>query len=186
MLIEAGVHFSAFHHKDIKERICTKFDRDFNTFYPLKSRRTGKESRKCSTLCGKRISSKAVDHFIAEAEKSGSKVYCQLTTSSPLAFRVSSQPIKSTALSINKITMRAYYRLLARASSGPGKPVPMNVLPPIPLYRRLFRAHRTLPGDMRLLGDEYVKAEFRAHREVENPLHIVRIYTCFVMVGADG
>lgn len=26
---------------------------------------------------------------------------------------------------------------------------------------------------MRLLGDEYVKAEFRAHREVENPVHIV-------------
>jgi hypothetical protein len=26
---------------------------------------------------------------------------------------------------------------------------------------------------MRLLGDEYVKSEFRAHREVENPMHIV-------------
>lgn len=26
---------------------------------------------------------------------------------------------------------------------------------------------------MRLLGDEYVKSEFRAHRKVDNPIHIV-------------
>ncbi|KAI4169736.1 MAG: hypothetical protein LQ343_005477 [Gyalolechia ehrenbergii] len=26
---------------------------------------------------------------------------------------------------------------------------------------------------MRVLGDEYVKSEFRAHRNVENPIHIV-------------
>ena len=26
---------------------------------------------------------------------------------------------------------------------------------------------------MRLLGDEYVKSEFRAHKAVENPMHIV-------------
>jgi hypothetical protein len=26
---------------------------------------------------------------------------------------------------------------------------------------------------MRVLGDEYVKAEFRAHRDVENPVHLV-------------
>lgn len=29
---------------------------------------------------------------------------------------------------------------------------------------------------MRVLGDEYVKGEFRAHREVENPMHIVRLH----------
>ncbi len=51
---------------------------------------------------------------------------------------------------------------------------PMALLPPIPLYRRLLRAHRKfLPREMRLLGDEYIKSEFRAHREVENPVHIV-------------
>lgn len=51
---------------------------------------------------------------------------------------------------------------------------PMALLPPIQLYRRLLRAHRKhLPAEMRLLGDEYVKSEFRAHREVENPMHIV-------------
>jgi len=54
------------------------------------------------------------------------------------------------------------------------KPAPMALLPPIPLYRRLLRAHRKqLPREMRLLGDEYVKSEFRAHRDVENPVHIV-------------
>jgi hypothetical protein len=26
---------------------------------------------------------------------------------------------------------------------------------------------------MRVLGDEYVKSEFRAHRNVDNPIHIV-------------
>jgi len=48
-----------------------------------------------------------------------------------------------------------------------------GLLPPIPLYRRVLRAHRDLPREMRSLGDEYVKAEFRRHREVANPLHVV-------------
>lgn len=50
----------------------------------------------------------------------------------------------------------------------------MALLPPIPLYRRLLRAHRKhLPTEMRVLGDEYIKAEFRAHRKVDNPAHLV-------------
>lgn len=54
------------------------------------------------------------------------------------------------------------------------KPAPMAILPPIPLYRRILRTHRQkLPRQERLLGDEYVKSEFRLHRNVENPLHIV-------------
>lgn len=54
------------------------------------------------------------------------------------------------------------------------RPEPMALLPPIPLYRRLLRAHRKhLPHEMRLLGDEYIKAEFRAHRTVDNPAHLV-------------
>ncbi len=70
-------------------------------------------------------------------------------------------------------------RLLARPSSvgtqsGGLRPPPLALLPPIPLYRRLLRAHRTyLPPEMRLLGDSYIKSEFRAHRDVENPVHIV-------------
>jgi hypothetical protein len=65
--------------------------------------------------------------------------------------------------------------MASAVQSSAFKPAPMNLLPPIPLYRRLLRAHRKhLPPEMRLLGDEYVKAEFRAHRDVENPVHLVR------------
>jgi len=75
--------------------------------------------------------------------------------------------------------MRATRTLLAKAStvgtpSGGLGVVPHALLPPIPLYRRLLRGHRKhLPPEMRVLGDEYVKAEFRAHRGVDNPIHIV-------------
>ncbi|KAG6844692.1 hypothetical protein H0H87_004667 [Tephrocybe sp. NHM501043] len=48
-----------------------------------------------------------------------------------------------------------------------------TLFPPIPLYRRLLRAHRSLPKEMRSLGDDYVKAEFRRHQEVTNPVHII-------------
>ncbi|KAI9757414.1 MAG: acetate non-utilizing protein 9 [Lichina confinis] len=58
------------------------------------------------------------------------------------------------------------------------QPAPLNLLPPMPLYRRLLRAHRhKLPKEQRLMGDEYVKAEFRRHRDVDNPLHIIGFLT---------
>ncbi|KAH9902603.1 hypothetical protein C8Q73DRAFT_634545 [Cubamyces lactineus] len=47
------------------------------------------------------------------------------------------------------------------------------LLPPLPLYRRILRAHRHLPYEMRSLGDTYVKAEFRRHKEVTNKVHII-------------
>lgn len=51
---------------------------------------------------------------------------------------------------------------------------PMNLLPPLPLYRRLLRLHRKkLNAEERVFGDTYIKAEFRRHRGIENPLHIV-------------
>ncbi|OHF01363.1 ACN9 family protein [Colletotrichum orchidophilum] len=67
----------------------------------------------------------------------------------------------------------------ASASKGNGlRPTPMALLPPIPLYRRLLRAHRKhLPSEMRVLGDEYIKAEFRAHRTVDNPAHLIGFLT---------
>lgn len=80
--------------------------------------------------------------------------------------------------------MKPHPRLLASATSasrsgGALRPEPMALLPPIPLYRRLLRAHRRLPPEMRLLGDNYVKAEFRAHRTVDNPAHLVRCLSLF-------
>src|SRR3569833_3286472 len=53
----------------------------------------------------------------------------------------------------------------------------LHLLPPIPLYRRLLRAHRRhLPREMRALGDKYVASEIRAHREEEKPAQQVRVY----------
>jgi len=71
--------------------------------------------------------------------------------------------------------MRTTQLRLATTLSGRGN---LALLPPIPLYRRVLRAHRKfLFQEMRLLGDEYVKAEFRAHRNVDNPIHIIGFLT---------
>ncbi|KAJ7577958.1 hypothetical protein C8J56DRAFT_363086 [Mycena floridula] len=48
-----------------------------------------------------------------------------------------------------------------------------TLLPPVPLYRQLLRCHRYLPQEMRALGDVYIKAEFRRHRAITNPQHIL-------------
>ncbi|KAL1596018.1 hypothetical protein SLS59_008007 [Nothophoma quercina] len=75
--------------------------------------------------------------------------------------------------------MRVYSRLLATATDagaakGPFRPAPAALLPPIPLYRTLLRTHRkVLPVEQRLLGDMYVKAEFRAHKDIDNPVQII-------------
>lgn len=48
------------------------------------------------------------------------------------------------------------------------------ILPPLRLYREILRAHaHKLPGELRPLGDQYVKTEFKAHKNSDNPLHIV-------------
>lgn len=87
----------------------------------------------------------------------------------------------------DRCNMRPTIRLMmasAMSASNGLKAQPMALLPPIPLYRRLLRAHRKhLPQEMRLLGDEYIKAEFRAHRDVDNPVHIVRLPSQPVISG---
>ncbi|CAD6887962.1 unnamed protein product [Tilletia controversa] len=53
-------------------------------------------------------------------------------------------------------------------------PTAQALLPPIPLYRRILRAHRyALSAEMRSLGDAYIKDEFRRHRKADNPLHLI-------------
>jgi hypothetical protein len=74
--------------------------------------------------------------------------------------------------------MRPIHRLLAKAESVGVKSLLNSksrntLLPPIQLYRRILRAHRKLPQKHRVLGDLYVKSEFHAHKEVDNPIHIV-------------
>lgn len=51
------------------------------------------------------------------------------------------------------------------------------LLPPLVLYRRILRAHKKLPQDVRFLGDQYVKSEFHAHKTTDNPLYIVGFIT---------
>ncbi|KAL9113952.1 MAG: hypothetical protein Q9227_002086 [Pyrenula ochraceoflavens] len=62
-------------------------------------------------------------------------------------------------------------------SSPLSKAPNLALLPPIPLYRRILRTHRRLPLDQRVFGDTYVKAEFRRHRDIENPLHVIGFLT---------
>ncbi|KAI1802239.1 ACN9-domain-containing protein [Daldinia bambusicola] len=83
--------------------------------------------------------------------------------------------------------MRPSLRLWATATAGNGlRPAPMALLPPIHLYRRLLRAHRKhLDPEMRVLGDEYVKAEFRAHRNVDNPAHLIGFLTQWQLYAQD-
>jgi hypothetical protein len=74
--------------------------------------------------------------------------------------------------------MRIYTRLLAVATDAGAsqgfRQAPAALLPPIPLYRTILRTHRKRLGiEERLLGDMYVKAEFRAHKDIDNPVQIV-------------
>ncbi|KAL0945413.1 hypothetical protein HGRIS_000905 [Hohenbuehelia grisea] len=48
-----------------------------------------------------------------------------------------------------------------------------SLMPPRQLLRNILRSHRNLPPDMRPLGDDYVKAEFRRHQHITNPVHIM-------------
>ncbi|KAJ4480168.1 ACN9-domain-containing protein [Lentinula aciculospora] len=68
--------------------------------------------------------------------------------------------------------------LIRLAESVTTKPLALQeansaLLPPKPLFRQILRSHRNLPSAMRSLGDDYVKAEFRRHRAVQNPVHII-------------
>jgi hypothetical protein len=76
--------------------------------------------------------------------------------------------------------MRPTASIFAKVSQRTIKPLPPNlqVLGPLPLYRRLLRAHRKyLPAAARLIGDDYVKSEFRRTKDTENPVHIIGFLT---------
>lgn len=48
-----------------------------------------------------------------------------------------------------------------------------TLYPPKVLYRRILRAHKVLPPAQKAIGDAYVKNEFKLHKDIDNPLHIV-------------
>ncbi|KAJ7235216.1 hypothetical protein C8J57DRAFT_1089052 [Mycena rebaudengoi] len=60
------------------------------------------------------------------------------------------------------------------------------LLPPSkPLYRRILRAHRALPNEMRVVGDGHIQAEFRRNRAVTNPVHIIGFLSQWKVYLAD-
>lgn len=67
----------------------------------------------------------------------------------------------------------------------PGQSAPkLAVLPPIPLYRRLLRTHRKkLSTEERVMGDLYIKAEWRRHQQIDNPLHIIAFLSQWQQYG---
>lgn len=79
-----------------------------------------------------------------------------------------------------KVSLQLWAVYASAGSTLGSKPAPLALLPPIQLYRRLLRTHRKfLPKEMRLLGDQYIKKEFREHQKIENPIHIVRFLHIF-------
>ena len=76
------------------------------------------------------------------------------------------------------------FTLILNATRRQIKPL-IPILPPLPLYRRVLRANRKLEPQVRLLGDEYVKSEFRAHKNIDNPLYIIGFLTQWQVSGFD-
>ncbi|RMD43344.1 hypothetical protein DV735_g1712, partial [Chaetothyriales sp. CBS 134920] len=87
--------------------------------------------------------------------------------------------------------MRPSRLLLAQPTTTPlslkpnsSRSRPVNILPPIPLYRALLRLHRkALTPEERVFGDTYLKAEFHRHKTIDNPLHIVGFLTEWTKYG---
>ncbi|KIX05955.1 uncharacterized protein Z518_03929 [Rhinocladiella mackenziei CBS 650.93] len=84
--------------------------------------------------------------------------------------------------------MRPSLRLFAAPAVQPfrpgQRPPALALLPPMALYRRLLRIHRKkLNPEERIFGDAYLKAEFRRHKDIENPLHIVGFLTEWQQYG---
>jgi hypothetical protein len=50
-----------------------------------------------------------------------------------------------------------------------------QLMPPLALYRSLLRSHRKrLDTEQRIVGDMYIKQEFRLHKNVENPAQVIQ------------
>lgn len=70
-------------------------------------------------------------------------------------------------------SINRHSRFASTITSSPSSDSSISLLPPLVLYRRLLRAHRALPIEMRSLGDVYVKDEFRRCRSIDNPIQII-------------
>ncbi|CCH58304.1 hypothetical protein TBLA_0A05110 [Henningerozyma blattae CBS 6284] len=73
--------------------------------------------------------------------------------------------------------MKGTRQLLMATRRSVNRPPRQLLLPPLQLYRRILREHKNLPQLQRELGNQYLKNEFRLHKDIENPLHIVGFLT---------
>jgi hypothetical protein len=55
------------------------------------------------------------------------------------------------------ISPLVFRRSASSVTNAPLREAAAQLLPPIPLYRRILRVHRALPSEMRIIGDGYVK-----------------------------
>jgi hypothetical protein len=59
--------------------------------------------------------------------------------------------------------------LAARTKASPK----IKIYPPLVLYKKILRAHQQLPPEYRILGDSYVKQEFKLHKDIDNPVQVI-------------
>ncbi|CDO92719.1 unnamed protein product [Kluyveromyces dobzhanskii CBS 2104] len=69
--------------------------------------------------------------------------------------------------------LKQTFKQTTRARRPAGKTPHKPLLPPLQLYRCILREHRNLHPTQRELGDQYVKNEFKLHKNTDNPLYIV-------------
>lgn len=74
---------------------------------------------------------------------------------------------------MNQISLKLCFKRSISSTTIRFTNMRQTLLPPLKLYRNILRAHRELPELQRSLGDKYVKSEFRLHKDIDNPLHIV-------------
>lgn len=74
---------------------------------------------------------------------------------------------------LSAVSRRGWYApSLARCAHGISQKTG-KLLPPLVLYRRILRAHKKLQPELQVMGDAYVKSEFRLHRDLDNAYNVV-------------
>ena len=84
-----------------------------------------------------------------------------------------SQPVRLSLSLVRPVKSASPYAAVKEANA--------RLLPPLQLYRRIWRAHRHLSADMRAIGDAYIRDEFKRHKDIDNPLQIIGFLSSWKM-----
>lgn len=99
---------------------------------------------------------------------------------SPTSTNVPPIPTSNSSSSSSSSSSNARQKRPRKSPTGVASEVGLAaaaLLPALPLYRRIMKAHLLLPLEMKSLGDQYVRDEFKRHAKIENPLQIVGFLT---------